>query len=175
MPNSKSKNNILHLNLDLYPSSKDADVSFYQELYKYKSVEDYLKSKKRKKKKRLKRRKNAFLRIASDAMTSLPYDTDLGGANQFGFLDHVTPPQSFFGEEVGNLNYAVNKDKTVKEFDDELDITLNPSLNSLYGDQNSIHPIEDEFGIYQRLNDLGRREPVHTGILDGAPNPIQKY
>ncbi len=178
MPNgnkSSKKQTIIYPNLDLYPTSKDVDISFYQELYKYKSVADYLKNKKKKKKKRSQRRKNAFITISEDIMTSIPYSPETSGMNQFGMTSHITPSSSFFNETTDNLNYAINKDKEISMEEKDEEIPISNLMESLYGDQNSISPIEDEYNIYERLNDLGRRDPVYTGILDGAPNPIQKY
>lgn len=124
--------NVLYKNYDLYPD-KDSmpDASFYQELYKYKSVQDYLnyvKRKKRKKnKKKSQRRKKILKSLASVDFNNLDFAMDhyhymppfqdtgeypISSANLTGGLaDHVTPREDFGGKDIGiSLNYGVEKD-----------------------------------------------------------------
>jgi hypothetical protein len=145
-----------HANTDLYPSSPDIDVSFYQELYKYKSVEDYLKNKNKKKKKGIKKRKLAIaMALSSDDSNYLdfptdgiPSDYDTSGANQIGGIaDHVTPPSDFYGNTYGNtLGYGIQDDLDNNNLDE--DIILRAPEPAIHGMPDGINNPEDRENIY---------------------------
>lgn len=139
---------ILYKNYDLYDiGQKRPPVSFYNEMYKFKSVEEFLKKQKRKKnknkKKKIERRKRAFLIIASmdnnhidfpldDQTTPILEPTEsLQGANAIGVVDPYTPGNDFDDKNISNLNYGRDYPKEIiYELYDE---PLAPSDYSPYG------------------------------------------
>lgn len=160
MSKKDSNNLVFKTNFDLYPTSKDVDVSFYQELYKFKSVEDYLKSKKRKKKK-IKRRKVAFEMICrgvdinlidSPAGTDgIPTNPGISGANQIGGLaDHVTlTPDEEGKDRYNNLNYSVKKDYSEDKkinLEQKINKILNPTNHDAGPIPDGISHLEEEAG-----------------------------
>lgn len=134
---NQEQNHAFKSNYDLYPDRNDMpQVSFYQKLYKYKSVQDYLDHKKKieRKKKRQKRRKKMLKSVASTDSSFLDFYADkynyfppfsdtglypLADANSVGGLyDHVTLSPDFDDKPyIGPINYAVESD-----YPDKLDI-----------------------------------------------------
>jgi hypothetical protein len=164
---------VLYKNTDLYSDEKNGPAaSFYQELYKYKSVQEYL-DKKNKKRKRVKRRKKAFYVIASSDINRLDFSIDshitpipnspsISGANQIGGVaDHVTQSTDFSGQDIGtNLNYGVAKD-----YPPNLPIDSNywNRLIDILAD--SFSQIKDEKNVTELV--LSPAEPSVQGIPDG--------
>lgn len=149
---------VIKPNLDLYPTSKDVDVSFYQELYKFKSVEDYLKSKKRKKNKS-KKRKLALAMICNGSDVNfldfpsgtegIPASPGVSGANQIGgLLDHITLRQDEEGNDrYNNLNYAVQKDSSDPgniDLEQRINEILNPTNHNPGAIPDGISNLEEE-------------------------------
>jgi hypothetical protein len=185
---AQARGNVIYKNLDLYPTDKNGPgLSFYQELYKYKSVQDYLNKKRKKKKnKKIKRRKNAFLSIASfDSQTTpLPMDPGIPGANQIGGVaDHVTQQADQFGNPPGNnLNYAVSKDfweeidQILSESANNLEnfsIPLNSAESPLHGMPDGIIGEEDRDYTHNLNNNYGITNSGNQ-YANGVPFPTQK-
>lgn len=163
--------NVLFKNYDLYPDKNShPDVSFYQELYKFKSVQEYLKDKKRKErnKKRNKRRKkmlklttasydNNFLDFNADNYNYIDTDVQNSSVENSnvvgGLLDHVTQKPDADDNSIGsNLNYGVQSDfrsnqsdKSYKEIYDILSSAFKDIMNVL---NNRVSPRPSEPPIY---------------------------
>lgn len=121
---SEPRDLVLYKNLDTYrtPEGGGPGISFYQELYKFKSVQDYLNSKKKKKRKK-KLRKKAFYVIAmgenfDSQVTPIPYGSEenvgpIGAANQIGgFTDQITQEKDSENRQpMADLDYEREREK----------------------------------------------------------------
>jgi hypothetical protein len=191
---------VLYKNYDLYPNKGDGpDISFYQELYKFKSVQDYLNSKKKKKrkKKKIKNRKIAFYLISmsskkedennldfitDDVTTPIPNSPSVSGANTIGYIDPYTPPNDFYDKDVGtNLDYGVAKDypdeqKTIDILSDsfEKNKPITPAEPPIQGIPDGIEDKQDQDHTYN-VNDRYQRTNSGNISYEGVPFPSTKY
>ena len=190
---------VLYKNYDLYPNKGNGpDISFYQELYKFKSVQDYLKNKnKKKKRKKIKNRKVAFYLISisyprdennldfiTDSVTTpIPNSPSVDGANPIGYTGHVTPPNDFYGKDIGtNLDYGVAKDYPDEQrgsdiSSDSSEIVIeppNPAEPPIQGIPDGIQDKQDQDHTYNVNN---RYERTNSGNISyqGVPFPSNKY